>query len=150
MRYSINFALFLLAFVKCERNRGIFESADYWNVTDRPVMANGHIGFVPYGDSVYMNGFYNGFKGDSHRARIPNYANVQFNPCSERNHRNSTCSYTLDINDGVFRTRTQLHDGQFTVVQTQYAHRYYETALVNQIHLKRNQRTTKNSFSKIF
>lgn len=150
MRYSINCALFLLTFVKCERNRGIFESADYWNVTDRPVMANGHIGFVPYGDSVYMNGFYNGFKGDSHRARIPNYANVQINPCSERNHRKSACSYALDINDGVFRTRAQLHDGQFTVVQIQYAHRYYETALVNQIHLKRNQPTTKGSFNKKF
>lgn len=121
---------------------GIFESKNFWDVIDKPVMANGHIGFVPYGESIYMNGLYNGYKGESHRARIPNNANIQFEPCnretdvsSQTNHK---CSYALDIFNGIFRTQAQLSDGRFTVEHIQYAHRFYDMALVNHIRLKRN------------
>lgn len=134
--------------VNCEEIDGIFESSDYWNVIDKPVMSNGHIGFVPYGNSIYMNGLYtgHGHKGNSHRARLPNYGYMQFEPCSpETNFVGSAkCSYALDINNGVFRTKTSLSDGQFTVEQFQYAHRYYETAIVNQIRLKRNKVSSSN------
>lgn len=128
--------------VNCVQSNGIFESSDYWNIIDKPVMSNGHIGFVPYGNSIYMNGLYTGHEDNSHRARLPNYGYIQFEPCSRAFDMNSMgsnkCSYALDINNGIFRTQTDLSDGQFTVEQLQYAHRYYETAIVNQIRLKRN------------
>lgn len=128
--------------VKCTSMSGVFESADYWNIIDKPVMTNGHIGFVPYSNSIYMNGLYNGIGGNSHRARLPNFANIQFDPCSQsfnNHHKNSNkCSYALNIINGVFQTQTNLSDGMFTVEQIQYAHRYYDAAIVNQIRLKRN------------
>lgn len=119
---------------------GVFESTNYWEIVDKPVMANGHIGFIPYGDSIYMNGLYNGYKDNSHRARVPNYASVQFEPCS-RAHFTTTikCSYAMDIHNGLFRTSTDLGngDGQFSVEHIQYAHRYYDNAIVNHIKIKR-------------
>lgn len=118
---------------------GIFESSNFWMVDNKPVLSNGHIGVVPYGESVYMNGLYNGYEGNSHRAKIPNYGNVQFDPCTPNAPKVSeTCSYALDIYDGLFRTRVQVNGGAFTVEQIQYAHRYHETAIVNHIRLKRN------------
>lgn len=127
-------------FVNCLKNgeskNGIFESSNFWNVDDKPVMANGHVGFVPYADAMTMNGLYNGYKGKSHRARIPNYANIQFEPCTRQTN-SERCSYALDIYNGVFRTQTQLNV-QFDVEHIQYAHRYYETAVVNHIRLKRS------------
>lgn len=130
--------------IKSESKRGIFESTDFWNVIDKPVLANGHIGFVPYGNSIYMNGLYNGFKGDSHRARIPNHANVQLTPCSQHRKDSEECSYALDIYNAYFRTSVELMDGLFTAEHIQYAHRYHKTALVNQIRLKRNHILTEN------
>lgn len=127
---------------------GIFESENFWDVADKPVMANGHIGFVPYGESIYMNGLYNGYKGESHRARIPNNANIQFEPCTRETNVTSAhkCSYALDIFNGIFRTQSQLNDGLFTVEHIQYAHRFYDTAIVNHIRLKRTGRASNGRF----
>lgn len=133
-----------------ENGFGIFESAYFWNVTDKPVMANGHVGFVPYGDSIFMNGLYNGRKDDSHRARIQNYANVQFYPCTERVYNfglsPKACKYALDIYNGIFRTKAQLYNKLVSVEHIQYAHRYYETAIVNHIKLKRTQIDSNGKF----
>lgn len=57
------------------------------NASSLPVLSNGQIGFVLFSDTIYVNGFYNGDKGLSHRARIPNYANLQLNECI-------SCSYS--------------------------------------------------------
>lgn len=125
--------------VNCQLNGdGVFVSTNYWEIVDKPVMANGYIGFIPYGDSIYMNGLYNGHKDNSHRARIPNYGNVQFEPCSRAHSTKATeCSYAMDIHNGLFRTTANLSDGQFSVEHIQYAHRYYDTAIVNHIKIKR-------------
>lgn len=137
--------------IEGEPKSSVFTSTSFWNVSDKPVLANGHIGFVPYGNSIYMNGLYNGRKGDSHRARIPNYANVQFKPCTQRLTNNAeACAYTLDTYNGVFRTQVQLNDGSVSVEHIQYAHRYHETALVNQIRLKRNAILTEKGNGKAF
>lgn len=130
-----------------EKNR-IFDSFNFWNVSDKPVMANGHVGFIPYGDTIYMNGLYNGYGGRSHRARIPNYANIQFESCSRFTSMASDlnkllsepqCTYALDVFNGIFRTQANFDKGHFTVEQIQYAHRYYDRAIVNRIAVKRNQ-----------
>ncbi len=42
-----------------------------------PPIANGHVATVPFTDTVYMNGLYNGVRGESHRARIPSLHNVR-------------------------------------------------------------------------
>lgn len=130
-----------------EENR-ILDSFNFWNVSDKPVMANGHVGFIPYGDTIYMNGLYNGYGGTSHRARIPNYANIQFESCSRSASMASDlnklltepqCTYALDIFNGIFRTQANFDNGHFTVEQIQYAHRYYDRAIVNRIAVQRNQ-----------
>lgn len=124
----------------------IFDSFNFWNVSDKPVMANGHVGFIPYGDTIYMNGLYNGNEGTSHRARIPNYANIQFETCSRSSLSTSMasdlnklpqCSYALDIFNAIFRARANFNNGHFNVEQIQYAHRYYDRAIVNRIRLQR-------------
>lgn len=148
-RWLLRFVSYLFAFgnlnivslVNCESSDGVFVSDVYWELNDKPILANGHIGFVPYGESIYMNGLYNGERDKSHRARIPNYGNVQFVPCSQTFNLHSKaemCSYGLDINNGIFRTQTDISDGHFTVEHIQYPHRYYDIAIVNHIRIKRN------------
>lgn len=140
--FAILFASFMLI-VCCQSNAdGVFESKNYWDIVDKPVMANGHIGFIPYGDSIYMNGLYNGLKDNSHRARIPNFGNVQFELCS-RAHSTAAveCSYAMDIHKGLFRTSAISSDGAYSVEHIQYAHRYYDTAIVNHIKIKRQNKS---------
>lgn len=125
-----------------------FESLDFWQVKDRPVLANGHIGLVPFGDFVFMNGLYNGVNVTSHRARVPNYANVLCRACSSHwlapdeaidARKLSKCTYTLDTFNGVFSSRTESVSGQFSVEHIQYVHRYHEMAIVNRVRMQRNQ-----------
>lgn len=119
-------------------NVDVFSATEYYNVSDKPVLANGHIGYVPYSDSIYMNGVFNGFKGSSHRARIPNYANIYVESCGPAKELDFECTYALDVQRAVFEMEASLEDGNILVRQTQYAHRYYDRAIVNTIHLKRN------------
>lgn len=125
-----------------EINNRRFSTNSYFDISDKPVLANGHIAYIPYGDSIYMNGLYNGYKGGSHRARIPNYANIQFENCSSLDLHKSKCTFELDIDRGVFRTTAKLNNGNLEIEQTQYAHRYYDEVIVNSIQLKRNASNT--------
>lgn len=139
--------------INCQQSNGdgVFKSANYWNIDDKPVMSNGHIGFIPYGDSIYVNGFYNGYKDNSHRARIPNYANVQFDPCTQiHSVAELKCIYALDIYNGVFRTSVNLNDDQFNVEHFQYAHRYFDTAIVNHIKITRQNDNNRRKNGKHF
>ena len=40
-----------------------------------PYVGNGHLASTIFGDSVYLNGLYNGYAEKSHRARLPNIHN---------------------------------------------------------------------------
>lgn len=119
-------------------NTNAFSSTEYYDVSDKPVLANGHIGYVPYSDSIYMNGLFNGYKGDSHRARIPNYANIYMECCGASKQPHLQCTYTLDAHRAVFETEANLYDNNILVKQIQYAHRFYDAVIVNTIQLKRN------------
>lgn len=46
-----------------------------------PPIGNGHIATNVLSDTIYMNGFYNGYREDSHRARLQatSAVDVQFN-----------------------------------------------------------------------
>lgn len=119
-------------------SESVFGVSDYYNVSDRPVLANGHIGYVPYSDSIYMNGVYNGFKGSSHRARIPNYANIYADHCGPSQEPQAQCLYALDVQQAIFTMDASLDGGNILVRQRQYAHRYYDAVIVNSIQLERN------------
>lgn len=115
-------------------------TSDYFNVTDKPVLGNGHVAYVPFADSIYMNGLYNGNGDSTHRARIPNYANIYFercgSPASDLN--KLRCTYELDMQQAVFRSRADFEDGSFSAEHIQYAHRHFDAAIVSAFTLRRS------------
>lgn len=128
-------------------NMDTFSATEYYNISDKPVLSNGHVGFVPYSTSIYMNGVYNAFKGSSHRARIPNYANIYVDICGPSKQSDVNCIYELDVQRAVFEMVTTVSDGKIRVRQTQYAHRYYASAIVNTIQLERNSVDSSGEFN---
>ncbi|KAJ6648423.1 Protein-glucosylgalactosylhydroxylysine glucosidase, partial [Pseudolycoriella hygida] len=109
-----------------------------------PTMSNGHIGFVVYNDAVHINGVYNGRTGESHRARIPNYARVQFEMCGAFTQGDS-CTYSLDVRQGIFRT-TSDYDG-YSVELVTYAHRYFDKTIVNHVTIRRYEPGTSDIYT---
>ena len=101
-----------------------------------PTLSNGHIAFTVNGDSILLNGLYNGRKGESHRARIPNYSNILTDlPCQAA----GNCHYMLHMRDGYFETIYDV-DG-YDLNQPVYAHRYYNRAIINKVILRRKAST---------
>lgn len=94
-----------------------------------PSIGNGHIATNIFSDTVYLNGLYNGRKGESHRARIPAWANIRLN--STLTHRPFAPVYSLNTRDGVFKVTVDRDRSMVT--QRIYAHRFYTRAIVNQI-----------------
>lgn len=94
-----------------------------------PSIGNGHIAANIFSDTVYINGLYNGRKGKSHRARIPNWANIRLN--STLTQQKHSPVYSLDTKEGVFKVRVDRD--RSIVTHRVYAHRYYTRAIVNQI-----------------
>lgn len=92
-------------------------------------IGNGHVAANVFSDTVYMNGLYNGNKGESHRARIPNWANIRLN--STLSHIPYSPVYSLDTKEGAFKVRVDRE--RSIVTQRIFAHRYYTRAIVNQI-----------------
>ena len=104
-----------------------------------PTLSNGHLGFTLFSDSIYMNGLYNGKGGLSHRARIPNWSNVQLANCASRNINNTqNCNFTLNTKSGYFMVEYYVAD-QFKVIHLIYAHRFYNRAIINQFFIHRLQ-----------
>ncbi|CAG4943725.1 unnamed protein product [Colias eurytheme] len=100
--------------------------------TDDRFMAsigNGHVATNVFSDTIYMNGLYNGRKGESRRARIPAWSNIRLN--STLTHHPYSPVYSLDTKRGVFKVTVDRD--RSTVTQRIYAHRYYTRAIVNQI-----------------
>lgn len=127
-------------------NLNVFSSTEYYNISGQPVLANGHIGFVPHNAWIFMNGVYNGFKENSHRACIPNYANIFIESCGPSKDPDINCTYALDVQRAIFEMTAVFDDGNFLARQTQYAHRYYDSVIVNTIQLRRNSLSTNGEF----
>ncbi|XP_058058653.1 protein-glucosylgalactosylhydroxylysine glucosidase-like [Anopheles bellator] len=117
----------------------LFNATKLPNKAVTPTLANGHLGFVVYGDSVHLNGVYNGLKGVSHRARIPNFANVQLANCSSLVAQPKNCRYQLDMRSGKFRTTLEDPSGGFRVVHEVYPNRHFDQTIVNRVLLRRLQ-----------
>lgn len=76
-----------------------------------------------------MNGVYNGRGGKSHRARIPNWANIRLN--STLTHFPFSPVYSLDTREGAFKVRVDRD--RSIVTHRVYAHRFYTRTIVNQV-----------------
>lgn len=116
----------------------VFETKDFRDRTIIPTLSNGHLGFVAYGDSVHMNGLYNGKTGESHRARIPNYGRIQYEYCGVFTSGGDDCTYTLDMRQGLFRTTSNNQNDAVHVQLETYPHRFYEKTIVNHLTIHRN------------
>lgn len=87
-----------------------------------------------------MNGLYNGQNGNSHRARIPNFANIDTDlECQENN-----CAYQLNLKHGYFE-RIAYKSRTFKVSQQMYAHRFYNRIIVNRFVLEQLEGTLEYS-----
>lgn len=95
-----------------------------------PSLANGHVGFDVYGDSIFMNGLYNGPHGNSHRARIPNFSNLRTINC-DQNTLEWNCTYHMNLKTGTFEA--VIENQLYKITQKIYAHRYYNRAIINHI-----------------
>lgn len=100
-----------------------------------PILSNGHIGVQVMSHNVYMNGVYNGERGLSHRARIPNYSNVIIDP-GQFDRLSTKIFHRMNYRHAIFETVIELHN-QFTIRHMIYAHRYYSRAIVNEIFVTR-------------
>lgn len=99
-----------------------------------PALSNGHLGFIVFSDSVYINALYNGRAGLSHRARIPNFGNIQLadDYCGQT----QTRKYTFNVKYGYFMVEL-IVENQFIATHLVYAHRYYDRAIINQFYIQR-------------
>ncbi|CAG2204271.1 ATHL1 [Mytilus edulis] len=94
-----------------------------------PPIGNGHIATNVLSDTIYMNGFYNGYREDSHRARLQatSAVDVQFNDGRDSRY------YALDMFNGIFYQKIY-HPTQNTSITIMYiAHRKYDTLLVTHV-----------------
>lgn len=138
--------LLVIQTIYCAENNYEFTTNQFPPNSDTPTLANGHLGFIIYGNSILLNGLYNGERGESHRARIPNYSNIQFNECGPNGI--DICQFTLNLRDGIFTTTANYMDNKWNVIQEIYPHRYFDRAIINQITINRNELdTTTDSFS---
>ncbi|XP_032530188.2 protein-glucosylgalactosylhydroxylysine glucosidase [Danaus plexippus] len=105
-----------------------------------PSIGNGHLATNVFSDTVYMNGLYNGHRGESRRARIPAWANIRLN--STLTHYPFSPIYSLDTRHGVFEVRVDRD--RSVVTQRIYAHRFYTRTIVNQIEVMPKTHTDPN------
>lgn len=102
-----------------------------------PQLGNGHVAFTTLSRTVNMNGLYNGFKGESHRARIPNWANIILEYCENSI---DECEYEMNIADGIFSVNLETED--VTVRHSLIVHRLFDRAIVNCFTLTRKNTTS--------
>ncbi|XP_062551750.1 protein-glucosylgalactosylhydroxylysine glucosidase-like [Armigeres subalbatus] len=139
---TINVLAFLIIAFCCSaclsiETNYLFNSNQFPDSTSVPTLSNGNLGFTVFGDSVFLTGVYNGRGSQSHRARIPNYANVQLSLCSQPETNPPYCTYQLDIKFGRFRTIYEEPSGQFRLIHSVYPHRFFSHVIVNHIRVQR-------------
>ncbi|XP_053673671.1 protein-glucosylgalactosylhydroxylysine glucosidase-like [Anopheles nili] len=101
-----------------------------------PTLANGHLGFTVFEDAVYMAGLYNGAGGLSHRARIPNVANLRLDNACYRG-TDPSCWLALDLDRGLFQVNYTAANGSHRVTHLLYPHALYRRLIVNQFLVER-------------
>lgn len=94
-----------------------------------PSVGNGFVATVVYSDRIHMNGLYNGYKGNSLRARIPSTAAIQFHV--KDNSSMVSELFTLDVKQGVFTRVTELKN--VIIEQRIYAHQNLTRLIINEV-----------------
>ncbi|XP_064644748.1 protein-glucosylgalactosylhydroxylysine glucosidase-like [Lineus longissimus] len=88
-----------------------------------PEVGNGHIGHVPFSDTVYMSALYNGQGGNSHRARIPAYCAFEMDFSDFRlNDGDIVNQYSLNVQKGFFEMVSTIRSRYLNISQKVYAH----------------------------
>jgi len=64
-----------------------------------PYVGNGHLASTIFDNKVYLNGLYNGERGESHRARVPNIHNFTIISPDPNGFQNS--HYALNMKEGL-------------------------------------------------
>lgn len=118
----------------------IFESKTIPDERSLPSLANGHIGFLPYSDTLHLNGIY-AHPNASRQARIPNYGRVQFEYCGTFSTGLDACTYSFDARRALFRTHSVHPTSSHEIELLTFAHRRYDNAVVNQLTIKRIDQT---------
>ncbi|XP_065358226.1 protein-glucosylgalactosylhydroxylysine glucosidase [Calliphora vicina] len=101
-----------------------------------PSLSNGHLGFTIFGDAIYMNGVYNGQKGNSRRARLPNWLNITagiLNTQTKTYFQPDNIEYTMNLYEGVYEWMEYYKLFNLVLKQRVYAHRYFNRALICEI-----------------
>ncbi|XP_055917587.1 protein-glucosylgalactosylhydroxylysine glucosidase isoform X2 [Eupeodes corollae] len=106
-----------------------------------PTLGNGHLGFTIFGDSIFVNGVYNGKGGNSHRARIQNVANISV--IQANGEAITKESYKLDLYNGYFERKQSNSEIEITI--RTYPHRYFNRAIINEIFVQRLNNTSSDS-----
>lgn len=119
-------------------NNYIFTTSELKDLQNVPTLANGNLAFIAYSDTVHLSGLYNGASYASHRARVPNYGRVQFEYCGVSSEQTiQSCTYSLNIQQGLFQTYSTLRNNGFTVNLMTFPHRFFERTIVNQLTVNR-------------
>lgn len=115
-------------------NNYIFTATELRDLQNVPTLANGNLAFIAYSDTIHLSGLYNGAAAASQRARIPNYGRVQFEFCGVTTEQTiQNCTYSLNVQQGVFQTYSTLRNNGFSINLITYPHRYFERTIVNQL-----------------
>ncbi|XP_061165726.1 protein-glucosylgalactosylhydroxylysine glucosidase-like [Saccostrea echinata] len=96
-----------------------------------PPIGNGFVATNVLSDAIYVDGVFNGYREDSHRARIPSTTSIRItrDVISEK--------YSLDMWNGVFIHHANLPDCE--VEAKYFAHRLFSSVLIVLIKLTKNQ-----------
>ncbi|KAM6960750.1 protein-glucosylgalactosylhydroxylysine glucosidase [Aplochiton taeniatus] len=95
-----------------------------------PPLANGHLGWKVYDETMHVGGVYNGEAGKCHRADVPCPLSVTMDVDEPSQH-----TYSLNTHTGVFTH--SLSTANFTASQSLYAHRYFSNLMVMEVLLVR-------------
>lgn len=85
-----------------------------------------------FGDAIFVNGIYNGDHNNSHRARVPNYANIKVTPINFKDPVQT--SYSMNVRNGIFQIRQD--SDEFAVRQVIYPHRYYNRIIIHEVFIE--------------
>lgn len=123
-----------------------------------PCLSNGHLGFTVFGDSIYVNGVYNGKRGNSRRARLPNWLNLSAEVVQIDDYSSlletTDIEYELNLYQGYFQwsqtvnvtSNIALNSLQSIILkQRVYAHRFFNRALIYELFVQRIQNITGNT-----
>lgn len=118
-----------------------------------PCLSNGHVGFTVFGDSIYVNGVYNGEGGDSRRARLPNwlnlYAHVLMDDYGDPTLlANTDSDFALNLHKGYFEWKQTVNMRAvdptmqtIILLQRVYAHRFFNRALIYELFVQQSNST---------